>query len=377
MDFCDLKTQYKRLSDPIKAAIEKVLDHGQYVMGPEVFELEAKLADFCKTKHCVSCASGTDALLMVLMACNIGPGDKVITTPFTFVATAEPIQLLGATPVFVDVDPRSMNICPKAVQELIKTQGPEGFKAIIAVDLFGRPADYKSLGEIAKTHGMTLIADGAQSMGATDQGRSPMASADWGTTSFYPAKPLGAYGDGGAIFCNGDEQAELLRSIRVHGKGQHKYENVRVGINGRLDTIQAAVLLEKFKGFPEELEHRDRVATAYDRLLAPLGDWVQTPERPDGVKSAWAQYTIVCKDEELRTRFRALLQARGMPSVVYYPHPLHLSAAFSGLGYKAGDLPQSEWLSERVMSLPMGPDCRISEIEAALEGLGATALAAA
>lgn len=377
MDFCDLKTQYTRLSGPIKTAIEKVLDHGQYIMGPEVQALESTLAEFCGVSHCVSCASGTDALMMVLMACDIGPGDKVLTTPFTFVATAEPIQLLGATPVFVDVDPRTMNICPKAVEKALETHGAADFKAIIAVDLFGRPADYPALSKIAKAHQLTLIADGAQSMGAQLDGRSPMALADYGTTSFYPAKPLGAYGDGGATFCQQDDQAERLRSIRVHGKGKHKYENVRVGINGRLDTIQAAVLLEKFKSFPQELEHRDQVAQAYERLLAPFADWLSVPERPSHVRSAWAQYTVVCKDAATRSSFREQLQAKGMPSVVYYPNPLHLSPAFASLGYKAQDLPHSEWLSERVMSLPMGPDCRIEEIESILGTLDASCLRAA
>lgn len=377
MDFCDLKTQYRALREPIGEAINKVLEHGQYIMGPEVAELEDKLAHLCGVKHCVSCASGTDALMMVLMANDIGPGDRVITTPFTFVATAEPIQLLGATPVFVDVDPRSMNLCPQQVERALKSDCDSEVKAIIAVDLFGRPADYSALRALADRYKVTLIADGAQSMGATLDGKSPMAWADWGTTSFYPAKPLGAYGDGGAIFCQGDGQAEVLRSIRVHGKGAHKYENVRIGINGRLDTLQAAILLEKLRRFPGELKHRDAVAQTYDRLLAPLADWVQAPERPEGVVSAWAQYTVVCKDAQRRDQLRQALEERNVPTVIYYPNPLHQSPAFAGLSDCHGELVHSEWLAERVLSLPMGPDCKIEALEEAFSGLGQAFFAAA
>lgn len=377
MDFCDLKTQYQALRAPIGDAINKVLEHGQYIMGPEVGELESQLAQLCGVKHCVSCASGTDALMMVLMANDIGAGDRVITTPFTFVATAEPIQLLGAKPVFVDVDPRSMNLCPQQVERALKQDAGKTVKAIIAVDLFGRPADYAALRALADRYQVTLIADGAQSMGSSLDGKSPMAWADWGTTSFYPAKPLGGYGDGGAIFCQEDAQAELLRSIRVHGKGAHKYENVRVGINGRLDTLQAAILLEKLKRFPAELKHRDQVAQCYERLLAPLADWVQTPERPDGVVSAWAQYTVVCKDGERREQLRQALKERDVPTVIYYPNPLHKSPAFAELADCSGELVHSEWLAERVISLPMGPDCKLEEVEKAFSGLAQESLFAA
>lgn len=376
MDFCDLKTQYQRLRTPILSAIETVLDHGQYIMGPEVHTLEATLAEFCGAKHCVSCASGTDALMMVLMACELKPGDRVITTPFTFIATAEPIQLLGGAPVFADVEPESMNLCPDAVQSVIEREGADSIKAIIAVDLFGRPANYSALREIADRYQITLIADGAQSMGSTLNGRSPMALADWGTTSFYPAKPLGAYGDGGAIFCQDDAHAQRLRSIRVHGKGSHKYENVRVGINGRLDTIQAAILLEKFKSFPQELVHRNKVADLYDRVLQGWSDTLRTPERPEQVRSAWAQYTVRCKDAQTRSRVRELFAGVGLPTVIYYPTPLHLSPAFASLGYRAGQFPHSEALCERVMSLPMGPDCDLAQIEAALGRVEPAALAA-
>lgn len=371
MEFCDLKTQYQRLREPINAAIQRVLEHGRFIMGPEVLQLEQELAQFCEVQHCVSCASGTDALLMVLMACGIGPGDRVLTTPFTFIATAEPIALLGATPVFVDVDPRCMNLCPQALEETLHSERAQGAKAIIAVDLFGRPADYAALRSIADKHRLTLIADGAQSMGARFKGRSPMAWADWGTTSFFPAKPLGAYGDGGAIFCKDSAQAELLRSIRVHGRGSNKYENLRVGINGRLDTLQAAVLIEKLKSLPSELAHRQKAAELYTRLLAPLADWVQCPE--DQIKegrSAWAQYTVVCKDGSIRERLREILAQRKMPTAVYYPIPLHLSPAFAALGYACGDFKHSEWLAQRVMSLPLGPDCDLGAVEAGLRDLG-------
>lgn len=377
MDFCDLKTQFQALREPIGQAINNVLEHGQYIMGPQVGELESQLAQLCGVQHCVSCASGTDALMMVLMANDIGPGDRVITTPFTFVATAEPIQLLGAKPVFVDVDPRSMNLCPAQVERALKSDAGKDVKAIIAVDLFGRPADYPALRALADQYNVTLIADGAQSMGATLDGKSSMALADWGTTSFYPAKPLGAYGDGGAIFCQGDGQAELLRSIRVHGKGANKYENIRIGINGRLDTLQAAILLEKLKRFPAELKHRDAVAQAYDRLLAPLADWVQTPESPKGVVSAWAQYTVICKDAQRRKQLRDALKERGVPTVIYYPNPLHRSPAFAGRADCLGELEHSEWLAERVLSLPMGPDCKIEALKEAFSGLGQAFIAAA
>jgi len=370
MEFIDLASQQKRIRDRITRGIEAVLNHGQYIMGPEIAALEEELARYVGARHAISCASGTDALLMALMARGIGPGDAVLTTPFTFVATAEVISLAGATPVFVDIDPKTYNIDPDRLEQCIAAlrgggAGPSALpridglnaltpKAVITVDLFGLPADYSRLESIATRAGLFLIEDAAQSFGAEYNGRKACAFGDIACTSFFPAKPLGCYGDGGMCFCADDGMAEILRSIRLHGKGSHKYENVRIGINGRLDTIQAAILLAKFSLFEEEVKLRQAVAGRYTGKLRACRDLV-TPVVPAGYQSVWAQYSLLARDEAQRDAIMKKMQAAGIPTVIYYPRPLHLQGAFSFLGYRAGDFPVSEDCARRIFSLPMHP----------------------
>ncbi len=352
MEFVDLKVQQTRIRKSLDSRIAKVLDHGQYILGPEVRELEQKLASFVGVEHCLGVASGTDALLMGLMAADIGPGDAVFTTPFTFVATVETIRLLGATPVFADIDERTFNIDPDALEaaiEAIRRNGALTPRAVVTVDLFGLNADYARIEPLCEQHGLFLLEDAAQAFGAESGGRRAGSFGSIGATSFFPAKPLGCYGDGGAVFTNSKELAGVLDSIRVHGKGEHKYDNVRIGINGRLDTLQAAVLLEKLEIFEDELTQRQRVAASYE---AALHNHVQTPRMAAGEVSAWAQYSI-CSDE--RDRIRAALTEAGIPSAIYYERPLHLQTAFTDLGYSDGQLPRSEATSKRVLSLPMHP----------------------
>ena len=370
MEFIDLAYQQKLIREKIGKRIDAVLDHGQYIMGPEVAALEKELSRYVGAKHAISCASGTDALLMALMAHGIGPGDAVLTTPFTFIATAEVISLLGATPVYVDIDRQTYNIDPDQLDRCLsalrsgdtglyplpRIAGQKGLtpKAIIAVDLFGLPADYGRLGEIAQRNGLFLIEDAAQSFGAEVNGMKACTFGDIACTSFFPAKPLGCYGDGGMCFCSDDSLAEIMRSIRLHGKGSHKYENIRIGINGRLDTLQAAILLAKFSLFEEEVKLRQVVANRYNELLRSCRSLV-TPEVPAGCQSVWAQYSLLARDEEHRDAIMKGLQGKGIPTVIYYPRPLHLQAAFSFLGYREGDFPVSEDSASRIFSLPMHP----------------------
>lgn len=353
IQFIDLAAQQRRIRDSVEHRMKAVLDHGKYIMGPEVNELEALLADYCGVKHCVSCASGTDALLMPLMAYEVGPGDAIFTTPFTFIATAEVISLLGATPVFVDIEPDTYNIDVKALQTVLESDfcSSRGLKprGIIPVDLFGQLADYDEIDVLARQHGLFVIEDAAQSFGATYKGRKAGGFGDVASTSFFPAKPLGCYGDGGAIFTNSDSLAEKLKSIRVHGKGHHKYDNIRVGINGRFDTIQAAVLLAKMEIFDEELPLRDAVAGRYSRFLA---EKVITPVVREGRTSAWAQYSILTDD---RDAMLDKLKSRSVPTAIYYPKPLHIQEAYASLGYRYGDFPVSEASADRIFSLPMHP----------------------
>lgn len=359
MQFVDLKAQQNRIRPQIDAAIRRVLDHGKYIMGPEIAELEERLAEFAGVKHCISVASGTDALLMVLMAYDVGPGDAILTTPFTFVATGEVISLLGATPVFVDIDPQTFNIDPGLVEEAIVnfnqrstiTDKPLTIKGIIPVDLFGLPADYDAINAIARQHDLFVLEDAAQGFGGLYKGRKAGSLADVAATSFFPAKPLGCYGDGGAIFTDDDLLADKLGSIRIHGKGSDKYNNVRIGINGRLDTIQAAILLPKLDIFPGELESRQRVAEKYTHLLQSLSG-VQTPVIPDGYLSAWAQYSILVNG---RDALQKELSALKIPTAVYYPKPLHLQTAYTDLGHNVGDFPVAENVSGKILSLPMHP----------------------
>jgi UDP-2-acetamido-2-deoxy-ribo-hexuluronate aminotransferase len=384
MQFIDLAAQQERIRERIEANIAAVLDHGKYIMGPEIQSLEEKLARYVGVKRAISCASGTDALLLALMAYDIGPGDAIFTTPFTFIATGEVISLLGATPVFVDIDPQTFNIDPSklelAIQAIRENQEtglplPRSVKplvprGIIAVDLFGQPADYDNINAIAGRHSLFVLEDAAQSFGAEYKGNKACSLAQIGGTSFFPAKPLGCYGDGGMCFTDDDNLYEIMMSLRVHGKGTHKYDNVRIGMNGRMDTLQAAVLLAKFEIFPEEIELRQKVARKYSQLLNQYAD-VQTPAVEDEMLSAWAQYSVLAKDETHRTELQDKLKDAGIPTAIYYPKPLHLQTAFKSLGYEEGDFPVSEDSSGRIFSLPMHPYLSSSdqeEIAKALSG---------
>ena len=371
MQFIDLVAQQKRIRKKIEVNINSVLEHGRYIMGPEVGELEKSLGDFCGVKHAVSCASGTDALLLALMAHNVGPGDAILTSPFTFIATAEVISLLGATPVFVDIDPSTFNIDPQKIEPVLSAlkaadgssqplPNVSGLKAkgIIAVDLFGLPADYEKINAIAKENGLFVIEDAAQSFGAEYFGKRAGSLGDVACTSFFPAKPLGGYGDGGMCFTDDDNLADVMRSLRIHGKGGHKYDNVRIGINGRLDTLQAAVLNAKFGIFPEEVSMRQEVAGRYNEMIAQGRSAeivLQTPAVPSGYLSVWAQYSLLAKNDDQRNQIQQRLKDAGIPTAVYYPLPLHFQTAFSGLQYEKGSFPVSEGFSTRIFSLPMHP----------------------
>ena len=354
MQFIDLKSQYQHLKEKIDRRIQTVLDHGKYIMGPEVLELEKNLADYVGVKHAISCANGTDALQLCMMALDIKEGDAVFCPTFTFFATAEIIGLSHATPVFVDSDAQTYNICPKNLEMRIEAVIAEGKltpKAIITVDLFGLPADYDALMAIAQKYGLKLIEDAAQGFGGEIKGRKAGSFGDLATTSFFPAKPLGCYGDGGAVFTDNDEYAVLLRSLRVHGKGTDKYDNVRIGLNSRLDTLQAAVLIEKLKAFPRELEARNKLAASYSKALEGRND-LNVPYVPKDYLSSWAQYTLISED---RDAMMAKLKQAGIPSVIYYGTCMHEQTVFENLGYKLGDLPVAEKLSRTVFSLPMHP----------------------
>ena len=368
--FIDLGHQQSIIREHVEEGIFRVLKHGNYIMGPEVKELEKRLAAYVGVKHAVSCASGTDALLMALMAYGVGPGDAIFTTPFTFIATAEVISLLGATPVFVDIDPKTYNIDPAKLEQAIQAIKandssiyplpiasnplPLTPRGIIPVDLFGLPADYDAIEKIARDHGLFVIEDAAQSFGGEYKGKKTCSFGNIGCTSFFPAKPLGCYGDGGMCFTNDDALAALLDSIRVHGTGSHKYDNARIGINGRIDTLQAAILHAKFDIFPEEMELRQAAAARYTSLIEGTVP-VSAPLIPEGRKSAWAQYSILAKDEADRTALMDKLKAAGIPTAIYYPKPLHLQTAFADLKYQSGAFPFSEDAASRILSLPMHP----------------------
>ncbi len=366
MKFVDLNAQFRLLEEEIRGAIDAVLEHGQFIMGPEVYAFEQELGEFCGAEHVISTASGTDALLMSLMSYGIGPGDAVIAPPFTFVATAEVIQLLGATTVFVDVEEDTFNIDPDLLQDTVKRIRREGklrLRGVIPVDLFGLPADYDAIGAIARENEMFVLADAAQSFGGARGGKQVGAFGDIGATSFFPAKPLGCYGDGGAVFTADADRAEVLRSIRFHGKGATQYENVRTGITGRLDTIQAAVLRCKLKVLAAEIEARQRVAARYSEAL---GDIVTTPEIPADCTSAWAQYTLRSPE---RDRIRSALEAASIPSAIYYPCPLHLQPAFSDADGAGVSMPVSERLSKEVISLPMHPYLAADEQDRVIDAI--------
>jgi UDP-2-acetamido-2-deoxy-ribo-hexuluronate aminotransferase len=352
LPFIDLQTQRARIRDNIDAAIARVLAHGQFILGPEVRELEAKLAAFGSAKHCLACANGTDALTLPLTAWGIKRGDAVFCPSFTFAATAEMPAWLGATPVFVDVRADTYNIDPASLEaaiEGVKKDGKLAPKFVIAVDLFGQPADYPAIADICRRHDLKLIADSAQGFGCTLHGKHPLHWADCATTSFFPAKPLGCYGDGGAVLTNSDDDIALMRSLALHGAGADKYDNVRIGINSRLDTIQAAILLEKLAIFEDEIRLRNEVANRYAALLKGL---VRTPTVIKGGVSTWAQYTI---EAEHRDGLAAHLRAAGVPSAQYYPKPLHQQSAYRDFPVGAGAMAVSDDIATRVLALPMHP----------------------
>lgn len=360
MQFIDLETQYSYLKRRIDARIQNVLDHGQYIMGPEVFELEEKLADFVGVKHAITCANGTDALTLGLMALDINEGDAVFVPSFTFFASAEAIALARGTPIFVDSNETTFNMCPQDLERKILEVQKESklkIKAVMPVDLFGLPANYPEISEIADKYGLKIIEDAAQGFGGeicleNDQIKKAGSFGDLATTSFFPAKPLGCYGDGGALFTDNDEYAELVRSYRIHGKGKNKYDNVRVGMNSRLDTIQAAILLEKLSHFPQELIYRNELADYYNFCLKSI---IKTPVIQKGYKSSWAQYTLLADDENSREQLMKGLKKRGVPSVVYYSKCMHKQPAFINVKVYGEGCPKAENLALRVFSLPMHP----------------------
>jgi dTDP-4-amino-4,6-dideoxygalactose transaminase len=350
--FIDIAAQRRRLGKSIDEAVARVLSHCQFINGPEVTALEAALAKFSGAKHVVSCASGTDALLMVLMAKQVGPGDAVLCPSFTFCATGEAVALTGATPVFVDVDEATFNMDAASLKRGIATARQRGLRprAVIPVDLFGQSADHDAIGAIAEAEGLFVLDDAAQGFGASYKGRKLGTFGLATATSFFPAKPLGCFGDGGAIFTDDDTLAETLRSIRVHGQGSDKYDNVRLGITGRLDTMQAAILIEKLKIFEDEIAARNEVAARYAR---GLGNLVTVPRLASGCTSVWAQYTIRLPKGTNRDDFAAALRARGIPTAIYYTKSMHQQTAYREFPVADGGLPASERLSDDVISLPM------------------------
>ena len=354
MEFINLKKQFKIIENKINSNISKVLNHGKYIMGPEINELESKLAEYVNVKHAISCSSGTDALLLPLMAKGIGPGDAVITVSFTFVSTAEVVSLLGATPIFTDICGKCFNISTSKINNSIEYAKKKGLnpKVIIPVDLFGQPANYDKINDIAKSHDMWVLEDLAQGFGSSQNGKKSGSLTLCGATSFFPAKPLGCYGDGGAVFTNDDELADVIKSIRVHGKGSDKYDNVRIGLNGRLDTIQAAILLAKLEIFDDEIKSRNKIAEIYN---SELSEFLTTPfVRPNNI-SAWAQYSVLAKNENERKKIQTFLKDNGVPTAIYYPTPLHQQTAYKYLEQSGRNLKISEEVSKRIFSLPMHP----------------------
>jgi dTDP-4-amino-4,6-dideoxygalactose transaminase len=369
MEFIDLKAQFRRIEPRLRARMDAVLAHGRFIMGPEVEELEARLAEFTGARHCISCASGTDALIMTLMAWGIGPGDAVFVPPFSFFATGEAPALLGATPVMVDIAPGTFNMDAAALDmaaQAVKAQDPSMYplpraalahplrpRAVITVDLFGQPADYAAILPVSQKCGLLVLEDATQAFGAEYRGKKTCAlGCHAAAASFFPAKPLGCYGDGGAVFTDDASLADVLRSIRTHGKGGDKYDNVRLGINGRLDTLQAAVLLAKLEIFAEELASRRRVAAWYGERLAGIPG-LTLPVTKEGEAGAWSQYTLRITDK--RDALAARLKEQGIPTNIYYPKPMHMLDAFKPLGYKRQDMPRALAASREVLSLPFHP----------------------
>lgn len=353
IEFIDLKAQQKRLKPEIDAGIAKVLAEGRYIMGPEVKEFEANLAEFGEAKHALGCANGTDALILPMIGWKIPRGSAVFCPSFTYCATAEIIAIMGAVPVFVDIDRETYNMCPKSLKaavEGVKAKGDMEMFGIIAVDLFGQSANYEAIAPIAQEHGLKLIADSAQGFGTTLNGKHPLAWCDVATTSFFPAKPLGCYGDGGAVLTNDSELSAAMDSVRIHGKGTDKYDNVRVGLNSRLDTIQAAILLPKLAIFADEIEARNKVAARYNDGLR--GHALRVPTVLDGVKSTWAQYTIEVPDH---AAFAAALKEKSIPTARYYPKPVHMQTAYKHYPTGAGGMENTNDCIENIISLPMHP----------------------
>ncbi len=385
MQFRDLKQQYQVLKEDMDKAILDAVASGAYIMGPQVKELEQQLAEYVGVKHCLTCANGTDALTLALKAWGIGPGDAVFVPDFTFFSSAEVVPLEGAEPVFVDVCEETFNLDAADLERAVQAVLAEGRlrpRVAVAVDLFGLPADYKAIRAVADKYGLLILEDGAQGFGGTIDGKRACSFGDIATTSFFPAKPVGCYGDGGAVFTDNDEWAALIESYRVHGKGQFKYDNVRIGMNSRLDTVQAAVLQVKLKAFDEyELADINLAALQYTKRLKEI---VATPVIPEGFLSSWAQYTIRLRDRAQRDALQAALKAEGIPSMVYYPKPMHLQTAFAktpdqvggdaktvipGLnssvipGLTGNLCPVATSLCDRVLSLPMHPSLTTEQID--------------
>ena len=361
MEFIDLKSQYQNARPLINERIQTVLDHGQYIMGPEVAELEARLAEYTGARHCITVSSGTEALIISLMALGIGPGDEVITTPFSFIATAEAIVLVGARPVFVDIDPATCNIAAGLIEAAITART----KAIMPVSLYGQPADMDEINTIARRHRLVVIEDAAQSFGATYRGRKSCNLSTIGCTSFFPSKPLGCYGDGGALFTSDDALAAAAREIRVHGQSR-RYVHTRIGVGGRMDTLQCAIVLAKLERFDWELAERAKVAARYDaQLSGRLGLVGCNPNRT----SVYAQYTVVLEERE---RVQALLHAAGIPTAVHYPVPIHVQPAYAHLG-SADSCPVALEMAKKVMSLPFGPYLSAADTDHVAATLLATA----
>jgi UDP-2-acetamido-2-deoxy-ribo-hexuluronate aminotransferase len=362
MQFRDLQSQYKNYKKEIDSAIQEVLINGDFIGGKEVDELEVQLAEFVGVKHCISCANGTEAMTLVMMAWGIKEGDAVFVPDFTFFSSGEIVSFVGATPIFVDVDIDTFNIdtekLDRAIQKTI-TDGKLTPRVILPVDLFGLPANHYEIEKIAKKYNLLVLEDGAQGFGGNINGKRACSYGDVATTSFFPAKPLGCYGDGGAIFTNNDELAELIKSLKVHGKGDNKYDNIRIGVNSRLDTIQAAILKVKLKAFiNHELEDVNRIFHLYNERLSGM---VGIPIIPDGYYSSFAQYTIKLKDDEERNGLQAKLKEQGIPSMIYYTKPMHMQGAFADIEYDEIDYEVTNKLSQIVLSLPLHP--YMSEIE--------------
>ena len=351
IDFANLQHQYQLYKEDIDASIQTVLNKSNYIMGEEVQQLEAELSLFTGTKHAITCSNGTDALLLAMMAMDIKPGDEIITTPFTFIATSETIALMKAKPVFVDIDEQTFNIDPSKIEAAITNKT----KAIMPVSLYGQPADMDEINAIAKKYNLKVIIDGAQCFGSTYNGQPSSNCADIYTTSFFPAKPLGCYGDGGAVFTNNDDYAKKIKMMRVHGQNK-RYHHKYIGMGGRLDTIQAAIILAKLQHYSKEIEGRNRVARAYTEKLS---DVITTPQVKLDRKSVWAQYTVCVENRE---QLQQGLKKQGIPTAVHYPIPLHLQECFQYLGGKGGDFPISEKMAKEVMSLPINPFLTEEEI---------------